>query len=462
LNGVPDECDPDCGTNGIPDACEGDCDSDGTPDDCEADTNNNGIPDDCEILDCNNNNIEDSVDIANGTSQDCDTNGIPDECENLADCNTNGVADACDVSAGTSSDANGNGVPDECEGTWGTPVVINEIRIDQSGTDNDEYMELAAAPGTVLDGLTYIVLGDNSDGSGAIECAVAITGTVGANGLFLVAEDTFTLNGVMPDQIVDSSDYQNSLAFENSDNVTHMLVFAFGGSFGDNLDPDQDGTLDSTPWLALLDSLSLIESVGTGDLVYGAAEIGPSGTFVPAHVYRCSGGWVMGDFGLGVFDTPGADNSHCGVGTSYCAGDDSNCPCANGGDGTSGCANTSGGGAKLSGSGSASIGADDLVLNLTGAISGQPCLFFQGNNQVNGGAGNPFGDGLRCAGFAVIRLEVITPDGAGDASTTISIATKGGVVIGDVRHYQGWYRDSASTCVSTFNLSNGLSLTWDA
>ena len=460
LNGVPDECDPDCGTNGIPDACEGDCDADGTPDDCEADTNNNGIPDDCEILDCNNNNIEDSVDIANGTSQDCDTNGIPDECENLADCNTNGVADACDVSAGTSSDANGNGVPDECEGS-APNASINEIRIDQSGSDNDEYVEISAAPGTVLDGLTYVVIGDDSSGSGAIECAAAISGTVGPSGLFLLAEETFTLNGMTADQTFDSGDYQNSLAFENSDNVTHMLVYAFGGAFGDNLDADQAGTLDSTPWLAELDSVAFIETVGSGDLVYSSTQVGPDGTFVPGHIYRCASGWVIGDFGTGD-DTPGADNAGCGPGTSYCAGEASNCPCANGGDGTSGCANSSGVGGTLSASGSAGIGADDLVFNLSGAIANQPCLFFQGNNQVNGGAGIVFGDGLRCAGFQVIRLEVLTPDGAGSASTTISIATKGGVVLGDVRHYQVWYRDNVGVCGTTFNTTNGLSLTWDA
>ena len=370
------------------------------------------------------------------------------------------MADACDVSDGTSADDNSNNIPDECEGT-APAVSINEIRIDQSGSDNDEYVELAAAPGPVRDGRTYIVLVDNRSCSGAFECWLVISGTVGSSGLFLIAEDTCTLNGVTPDQTVSTSDYQSSLAFENSDNVTHMLVFAFGGAFGDNLDADQDGVLDSTPWLALLDSISLIESVGTGDLVYGSAQIGPSGSFVPAHVYRCPRGWVMGDFDF-LFDSPGADNPDCGPGTSYCAGEASNCPCANGGDGTSGCANSSGVGGTLSASGSAGIGADDLVFNLSGAIANQPCLFFQGNNQVNGGAGIVFGDGLRCAGFQVIRLEVLTPDGAGSASTTISIATKGGVVLGDVRHYQAWYRDTTGVCGTTFNTTNGLSLTRDA
>ena len=39
-------------------------------------------------------------------------------------------------------------------------MKINEIRIDQPGTDNDEYFELLGEPNASLDGLTYIVIGD--------------------------------------------------------------------------------------------------------------------------------------------------------------------------------------------------------------------------------------------------------------------------------------------------------------
>ena len=43
-------------------------------------------------------------------------------------------------------------------------VVINEVRIDQSGSDADEYFELAGPAGQSLTGLSYIVLGDSSAG----------------------------------------------------------------------------------------------------------------------------------------------------------------------------------------------------------------------------------------------------------------------------------------------------------
>lgn len=54
---------------------------------------------------------------------------------------------------------------------------------------------------------------------------------------------------------------------------------------------------------------------------------------------------------------------------------------------------------------------------------------------------------------------------AGASSTTISIATKGGVSAGDTKRYQCWYRDNSGyqPCgvgVNDFNLSNGLEILW--
>lgn len=60
-----------------------------------------------ERLDCNENEIDDTLDILAGTSQDCDGNGVPDECD--SDCNGNGVADACE------SDSDGDGSIDDCD-----------------------------------------------------------------------------------------------------------------------------------------------------------------------------------------------------------------------------------------------------------------------------------------------------------------------------------------------------------
>ena len=181
-------------------------------------------------------------------------------------------------------------------------VVINEIRIDQPSTDNDEYFELKGPAGFVLDGLTYLVIGDGTGGSGVIEAVVDLTGSqVPPNGYFVAAESTFTLC---------TANLVTNLNFENSDNVTHMLVTGFSGSNGDDLDTDDDCVLDVTPWTAVVDWVSLVETIGSGDCYYSPEIVGPDGTFVPGHAYRdlYSGEWVIGAFDLGITDTACGDN----------------------------------------------------------------------------------------------------------------------------------------------------------
>ena len=115
----------------------------------------------------------------------------------------------------------------------GGGITINEIRVDQSGSDLDEYFELIGPAGQSLDGLTYIVIGDGSGGSGVIESISDLTGlAIPADGNFLGGESSMTI--AVPDATL-------SLGFENSDNVTHMLVSGFTGSSQEDLDTNDDG-----------------------------------------------------------------------------------------------------------------------------------------------------------------------------------------------------------------------------
>jgi plastocyanin len=137
-------------------------------------------------------------------------------------------------------------------------------------------------------------------------------------------------------------------------------------------------------------------------------------------------------------------------------------PCSNTGAAGAGCANSSGAGAVLSGSGSASAAADDLALTATGLLPGKAALLFAGGSQVNGGAGLPFGDGLRCAGAPIRRLGVRVPGAAGAASWGPGLTAAGGWGAGDTRSFQVWYRDAAtSPCGNAFNLSNGYSVSFN-
>jgi hypothetical protein len=113
----------------------------------------------------------------------------------------------------------------------------------------------------------------------------------------------------------------------------------------------------------------------------------------------------------------------------------------------------------------ASIAADTLTL-LGSGMPNNSLLYFQGTSQLGGGAGVPFGDGLRCAGGSVLRLA--TKLNAGGASQYPEpgdppVSIRGMCSVGDVRAYQAWYRNAAAFCTSaTFNLTNGFAVTWSS
>ena len=205
-------------------------------------------------------------------------------------------------------------------------VSFSEIRIDQPGTDTDEWFELIGAPGTSLADLTVIVIGDGTSTtlSGVIEAVVSLAGQViPADGHFAVSETTFTQGVANIDLVLAGA---NPLNFENSDNVTFMIVRGFTGTDGQDLDADNNGTLDLTPWTEVVDTIALINTTtipptGT-EWFYGPNTIGPDGTYVPGHIWRCenTGCWNIGPFDIVAAhdDTPGVANHTCAV---PCAGD---------------------------------------------------------------------------------------------------------------------------------------------
>jgi len=165
---------------------------------------------------------------------------------------------------------------------------------------------------------------------------------------------------------------------------------------------------------------------------------------------------------LGVVEVSGS------VGQPLCFGDGSGtaCPCGNNSavGAEVGCLNSFGQGGKLVATGASSISNDTLALQGS-QMPNSSALYFQGTSTSGGGAGIAFGDGLRCAGGNVIRLGTKSNTGgasqypvAGDPD----ISVRGLCTVGAVRTYQVWYRNAAVFCTaSTFNLTNGLSVTWN-
>lgn len=219
-----------------------------------------------------------------------------------------------------------------CPSTDG--VVINEVRVDQpTAGDPDDYFELKGPPGVPIGTLTYLVVGDGAAacGSGVVEAVIPLTyRTIPASGIFLAAKNTYTLGGTVNLTIA-------NLNFEEDDNVTHMLVEnyvappASSCSAGTiDLDSNDDGVLDTTPWSRVLSAISIVKNVDsppTGTEHYYAPTVGPvPGGFSPGHVIRCPG--ALNDFIIGSFDIPvdggndtaGAEND-CTAACLTCPGD---------------------------------------------------------------------------------------------------------------------------------------------
>ncbi len=135
-NGIDDSVDIasgtslDCDGNGVPDECQPDCNADGTPDVCEVDCNADGIPDECQSL------------------GDCNANGTPDACEGLPDCDSDGIPDLCET------DSDGDGIPDDCE--FADFFATGETTV--AGTRSGSYLDTHTA-NVVYESIREIVSG---------------------------------------------------------------------------------------------------------------------------------------------------------------------------------------------------------------------------------------------------------------------------------------------------------------
>ncbi|MEM6675621.1 MAG: hypothetical protein AAF726_22410 [Planctomycetota bacterium] len=331
-------------------------------------------------------------------------------------------------------------------------LLINEIRIDQPSADTDEFFELFSVPAnSSLDGLTYLVLGDNTaGGSGVIEFALDLTGSAtNAQGLFLAGEATLTLG---------LADLTASLNFENGDNVTHLVVEGFTGAVNDDLDVDDDGTLDSTPWTAIFDAVSLVEtttpSIGSGDEWFyasslGFTDVGPDGPFVPGHAFRCLTSltdWRIGPFVVSGFDTPATFNLTCSAPTtSFC-----DPPAANS---VSALGSTIG----FTGSGSVQINDNALVASPLPDNFG---VFVQADD-MGSPIASPIGGNI-CLRGTFQRMNVVVLATGGQATLPLDFSdpslVEGSTEAGVTLYYQLFHRDTFFP--GGGNWTNALGVTW--
>lgn len=189
---------------------------------------------------------------------------------------------------------------------------INEFSASTTGTDV-EYVEIFGEPETDYSAYTILEIeGDyviDTSVEGTIDEVITL-GTTDLNGFYLAS---------LP-----------ANALENG-TITLLLVENFTGALGNDLDTDDDGVFDSTPWDLIIDSVSVNDG-GTGDLTYGVPVLTAyydGLPYAPGGASRIPDGfdtdaatdWVRNDFDLAgivgftgtliegeAYNTPGAPN----------------------------------------------------------------------------------------------------------------------------------------------------------
>ena len=175
-------------------------------------------------------------------------------------------------------------------------LMINELYVNPPGADNGrEFFELRDAPGTSLNNHFLLVIEGDGGGAGVIDQVLSLNGfSTGTNGLF-VWRDAASGSPAAGTN-VNTADFSPDI--ENGTN-TYILVTGFTGTLASDLDTNNDGVLDSTPWASVVDAVAWSDG-GAGDLMYSGAFGGPAvdtGVFTPDLAFRdsSSNNWFFTD-----------------------------------------------------------------------------------------------------------------------------------------------------------------------
>ncbi len=133
------------------------------------------------------------------------------------------------------------------------------------------------------------------------------------------------------------------------------------------------------------------------------------------------------------------------------------CPCGNDGAPDGGCANSFGFSAKLAAVGVPDVNADSVRFSVIRAAPSSFGVLFGGDMLTQG---MPFGSGLRCVDGQTQRLATVSLFAGNGLTSNLQVAQLQGLQGGELRHYQFWFRDEASTCTGSFNVTNAYSIQW--
>ena len=224
---------------------------------------------------------------------------------------------------------------------------------------------------------------------------------------------------------------------------------------------------------------------GTGMLTQDAFRIdGPTSAPSGPGCYFFGGGAPLASFHLELYSNTVFFSCLGTIGQTICLPGQNGviaCPCGNAPtNGGAGCNNSTptGGGLLQASSttGIASVSNDQVTLTATFVRPNATSLFLQGNGLIAAGA--VFGDGVRCAGGQLLRLNaptgttsdaggtVVYPNAGFPQSITARAAQLGQPIApGDTRWYQVYYRDPLLTFCpnppgNSWNVTAAVQLTW--
>lgn len=159
-------------------------------------------------------------------------------------------------------------------------IRLNEVFVNAPGTDDgSEFVEIRSTTGGVgaLTNISLVYL-DGDASAGSVINVVNLSGqSTGTSGILLVRDSATVLSPApAAGTNVFVQDFNPDL---QNGTYTLLLVANFSGAVNDDLDPENDGVLNTTPWTSVVDVVGFVENDTGTNITYA---VGLGGTEFPA------------------------------------------------------------------------------------------------------------------------------------------------------------------------------------
>ena len=196
-------------------------------------------------------------------------------------------------------------------------VYISELLVDaanpHSAADaNQEFFELRSVSDSLasLNGLTFIYIDGDGSNAGNIDIALNLGGlSTGPNGIFVWSDGNTLWNPpadpistIQTGQFTNQDGNGNGNDMENG-SATFAVVSGYHGTYNQDLDLDNDGQLDITPWASVISAVGWTENSNNTEIEY-AQQMGGhsfSGNHLGQTPYAYSSN-SDGNFAFGSYD----------------------------------------------------------------------------------------------------------------------------------------------------------------